>query len=224
MPIRVVVVDDHPVILAGIQQALEGESGIDVVAYLRSSTELVEYMNRSTVDVILTDYSMPSGRYGDGIAMIRFVRRRFSTVKIALLTAIESGALLKEAMNAGVHALVGKGDDYSGLADAIRSASQGTTFVSPKIAEALSLLPVDGPREQRLSKRESEVIRMLAEGLTLSEIGARIGRSHKTVGTQKLSAMRKLGLRSDADIYHYAIAHGMVQASEAGRQGHAPGE
>jgi len=224
MAIHVAVVDDHPVILAGIQLALASEADIKVDAYLRDSSQLVDYLNHHTVDVVLTDYSMPSGRYGDGIAMLRFLMRRFPKIKIALLTGVVNGALLHEALNVGVYAVLGKGDDFSQLGAVIRAVAGGSTYVSSEAAAAMRAVTLAGAREPRLSKRESEVLRMLAEGLSLSEIGARVGRSPKTVGTQKLSAMKKLGLRTDADIYYYAIANGMIQASEVSRKGALPAE
>jgi len=222
MVIHVAVVDDHPVILAGIQHALGSDGDIKVDAYLRDSSQLVDYLNSHAVDVVLTDYSMPNGRYGDGIAMLRFLRRRFPQIKIALLTGVENGSLLREALNSGVRAVMAKGDDFSNLGAVLRTVAGGGTYVSAEAESAIHALDRTPSPAPRLSKRESEVIRMLAEGLSIGEVGARVGRSPKTVGTQKLSAMRKLGLRSDADVYYYAIAHGMIQASEVSRKGVPP--
>jgi two-component system capsular synthesis response regulator RcsB len=72
---------------------------------------------------------------------------------------------------------------------------------------------------EALSKRESEVLRMFAEGLSVMQIAQRVGRSRKTISTQKIAAMRKLGLQRDAEIFEYALTHGLVQASQNARAG-----
>lgn len=222
MTIRVAVADDHPTLLAGMEHLLSRVDGLTVIGLVTNSTELVELLGHSSCDVVVTDFSMPGGRYGDGLSLLRFLKRRFPNVRQVVLTSIENGAVMKGIVDVGTLGLVGKSDDLSHLETAIRMAHLGTSYVSPRISELLlqhvPQADVGDGQASALSKRETEVLRMYAEGLTVSEIGQRAGRSSKTISAQKMAAMKKLGLKHDADIFRYAQAHGLVQASQTSQK------
>lgn len=215
--IRVAVADDHPTLLTGMEHLLTGFEGITVVGLATDSTALVELLSTCPCDVVVTDFSMPHGRYGDGLSLLRFIRRRFSTVRLVVLTAIENGGVLQNILDVGVSAIVSKSDDLHNVESAIRMAQQGEHYLSPDaaslLAQALATSRADADRP-RLTKREAEVLRLYAEGFTVTEIGLRVGRSSKTISAQKQSAMKKLGLSNDADMFNYALANGLVQASQ----------
>ena len=207
--------------LAGMEQVLAGVPDVTIVGLVPDSTQLVELLCHKVVDVVVTDFSMPHGRYGDGIALLRFLRRRFPQIRLVLLTGVESPGLLRSAVDIGVSAVVGKADHHDCLEEAIRAARANSVYLSPWVRQLMEQADAEKPESggRALSARESEVLRMFAEGLSLAEIGARVGRSRKTVGVQKLSALKKLGLQGDVDIFQYAIANGMIQASQvAGKE------
>jgi two-component system, NarL family, captular synthesis response regulator RcsB len=222
LTIRVAVADDHPTLLAGMEHLLSKVEGITLIGLVTNSTELVELLGRSGCDVVVTDFSMPGGRYGDGLSLMRFIKRRFSNVRLVVLTSIENSAVLKGIQDVDVLGLVSKSDDLGHVETAIRMAHLGNRYLSPlisrQLAERLLQTDSDGEPAAQLSKRETEVLRMYAEGLTVSEIGQRAGRSSKTISAQKMAAMKKLGLRHDADIFKYAQAHGLVQASQTSQK------
>lgn len=215
MSIRIVIADDHPVILAGVREALGSERGIRVVAGATDSTALVDALSKLPVDVAVTDFSMPGGKYGDGVALIGFLRRRFPTVPLVVLTGVGGGQVLASIRSAGVAGIVAKADPISELAAAIRAAKSGTPYLSPDIQQQLAG-QVDAS-EVALTKREAEVLRLIAEGLSATEIAAQLQRSRQTISTQKSSAMRKLGLHRTAEIFEYAVRTGVVSASQAMR-------
>jgi two-component system, NarL family, captular synthesis response regulator RcsB len=222
LTIRVAIADDHPTLLAGMEHLLSKVEGITLIGLVTNSTELVELLGRSGCDVVVTDFSMPGGRYGDGLSLMRFIKRRFSNVRLVVLTSIENSAVLKGIQDVDVLGLVSKSDDLGHVETAIRMAHLGNRYLSPlisrQLAERLLQTDSDGEPAAQLSKRETEVLRMYAEGLTVSEIGQRAGRSSKTISAQKMAAMKKLGLRHDADIFKYAQAHGLVQASQTSQK------
>jgi two-component system, NarL family, captular synthesis response regulator RcsB len=222
LSIRVAIADDHPTLLAGMEHLLSKVEGITVIGLVTDSTQLVELLGKSGCDVVVTDFSMPGGRYGDGLALLRFLRRRFSNVRLVVLTSIENSEVMKGIMDVGALGLVSKADDLGHVEAAIRMAHLGNRYVSPiKAGQLLELESASGPDDDssvKLSKREAEVLRMYAEGLTVSEIGMRAGRSSKTISAQKMAAMKKLGLRHDADIFRYAQANGLVQASQSSQK------
>jgi two-component system, NarL family, captular synthesis response regulator RcsB len=183
---------------------------------------LVELLGRSSCDVVVTDFSMPGGRYGDGLTLLRFLKRRFPNVRLVVLTSIENSAVMKGIMDVGALGLVSKSDELNHVEFAIRNAQLGNRYASPRVSEQLLEQTPEAhaanDQSTQLSKRETEVLRMYAEGLTVSEIGQRAGRSSKTISAQKMAAMKKLGLRHDADIFKYAQAHGLVQASQTSQK------
>jgi two-component system, NarL family, captular synthesis response regulator RcsB len=222
LTIRVAVADDHPTLLAGVEHLLSKVQGINLIGLVTNSTELVELLGQSSCDVVVTDFSMPGGRYGDGLSLLRFLKRRFPNVRLVVLTSIESSVVMDSIMKVGVTGLVSKSDDLGHLEAAIRMAHLGNRYVSPTKSQQLqqqaSSSDTEGDEVVKLSKRETEVLRMYAEGLTVSEIGVRVGRSSKTISAQKMTAMKKLRLRHDADIFKYALAHGLVQASQSSQK------
>lgn len=215
MSIRIVIADDHPVILAGVREALGSEPGIKVLAGAGDSTALVEALSKLPVDVAVTDFSMPGGKYGDGVALIGFLRRRFPKVPLVVLTGVGGGQVLAGIRKAGVSCIVAKLDPIGELASAIRAAKKGEEYLSAEIQRQLS--GHKAAEEAALTKREAEVLRLIAEGLSQTEIAAQLQRSRQTISTQKHSAMRKLGLQRSADIFEYAVLNGVVSASQAMR-------
>lgn len=218
MNLRIVVADDHPVLLAGMEHLLNEQPGLQVAGLVRDSTALVQLLSQTSVDVVITDFSMPEGRYGDGVALLRFLQRRFPQVRLVVLTAMESPVVLASILGAGVDCIVSKSDPLLHLLPAIEAVVAGDGYLSPEV-QRLTAVAAEGDAttgDGALSRRESEVLRMFAEGLTVMQIAERVGRSRKTVSTQKVSAKRKLGLTSDAEIFKYAIAQRMVSSSGQG--------
>lgn len=132
---------------------------------------------------------------------------------------IESAVVLSNARAAGIACSVSKDDPDLHLRPAIIAASEGRSYLSTAIAGLLSgqERAIVADDSQRLSKRESEVLRMHAEGFTVTQIAERIGRSPKTISSQKQSAMPKLGLTLGAEVFDYAVSHGLVAASQIAR-------
>ncbi|AYA90896.1 MULTISPECIES: response regulator [Stenotrophomonas] len=214
MSIRIVIADDHPVILAGVREALDRVADIKVVASVEDSTALVEVMDRFPVDVAVTDFSMPGGQYGDGVALVGFLRRRFAAVPLVVLTAVGGRQVLSSIRRAGVNCIVAKTDPIDELAEAIRCAKQGVRYLSRDVRHQLG---DDDALPAVLTKREAEVVRLIAEGKSQKEIAAQLQRSRQTISTQKHSAMVKLKLDRTADIFEYAVSEGMVSASQGAR-------
>jgi two-component system capsular synthesis response regulator RcsB len=211
-PTRVVVADDHPVVLLGVRHALAAFDDIDLLGQARQSTELVEMLRRASTDVVVTDLSMPGGRYGDGLALVGYLRRHFPKLPIVVLTMLGNSALLRRLFDAGATTIVGKSDDFAHIGLAVRQAVRGVRHISPSLRTALERArsacgrTADSPA---LSSREIEVVRLFAAGLSVTEIGMRLNRSVKTISSHKTSALRKLGARGDAELIEYARVNGL---------------
>lgn len=212
--IRLLLADDHPAIILGVKVAVENAHGIEIVGTSRSSTEMVAFLDTHACDVLVTDYSMPGGAYGDGIPLLSFVMRRYPAMKVIVLTMMDNPAILSAIAAAGVHGVLSKSDDLSHIIPAVHAAMQGQPYFSPTTRAALDAAKsVQGDGEQTLTRRESEVLRLYVSGLSVNEIAQRLHRSKQTVSTQKSTAMRKLGIERDVDLFRYAIETGLVSAA-----------
>lgn len=223
--LRVVLVDDHPALLAGVAQGLSSVDTIQVTGTAGNSTELVRLLERDICDVLVSDYSMPGNEYGDGINLFSFIRRRYPSVKLVVLTMMENPGVLNALRAQGIRCLVSKADGVSNLIPAIHAAATGGTYYSPAMEKIVRTLDMDGRRgtSEALSKRELEVLRLYASGMTVNEIAERVNRSKKTISTHKARAMQKLGIERDVDLLRYAIEHGIV-ASPSQIAKSTPGE
>jgi two-component system capsular synthesis response regulator RcsB len=215
-PVRVVVADDHPVILFGAEHALLKFPGIQVVARARQSTELIKVLQTVPCDVLVTDLAMPGGQYGDGLPLIGYLRRNFPTLPIVVLTMLENAALLKRLSELGVTSVVNKADDLSHIGLAVQHVSRNLEYMSPSVKASLDTLRMNAggkSDEVILSKRELEVVRLFVSGMTIKEISEQLNRSIKTISTQKNTAMRKLGIDRDSELFQYAQSNGLLNLS-----------
>jgi two-component system capsular synthesis response regulator RcsB len=214
--IRVIIADDHPVILFGAAQALLKFPEIEVVGQARQSTELIQLLQKTPCDVVVSDLAMPGGQYGDGMPLLGYIGRQFPSVRIVVLTMLENPALLKRLREVGVTAVINKSDDMSHIGLAVMNVMRGQEYVGPSVKSALDSMGMSASGQQRdvvLSKRELEVVRLFVSGMTITEIAAQLRRSIKTISTQKNTAMRKLGIERDSELFQYAQSNGLLNLS-----------
>jgi len=213
---RVVVADDHPVILFGAEHALHKFPGLRVVGRARQSTDLVRILQTTACDVLVTDLAMPGGQYGDGLQLIGYLRRNFPVLPIVVLTMLENVALLRRLGELGVTAVVNKSDDLSHIGRAVQHVLGKLGYMSPSVKAALDALRINSRgrhAEVMLSARELEVVRLFVSGMTIKEISELLNRSIKTISTQKNTAMRKLGIERDSELFQYAQSNGLLNLS-----------
>ncbi|SFJ59869.1 two component transcriptional regulator, LuxR family [Paraburkholderia megapolitana] len=216
LPVKVVLADDHPVLLVGVEQALQAFPDIKVVACVRQSTDLIHVLQNTRCDALVTDLAMPGGQYGDGLPLIVYLRRHFPTLPVVVLTMLENVALLKRLRELGVLGIVSKSDALSHVGLAVLYTTRGSEYLGPAVAASLDATRPGSDRnaaEAMLSTRELEVVRLLVSGMTPTGIAALLKRSIKTISTQKKAAMRKLGLAHDAQLFQYAQHNGLLNLS-----------
>ena len=214
--IKVIIADDHPVILFGAAQALLKFPEIEVIGQARQSTELIQLLQKSPCDVVVSDLAMPGGQFGDGMPLLGYIGRQFPAVRIVVLTMLENPALLKRLREVGVTAVINKSDDLSHIGLAIVHVMRGQEYIGPSVRLALDSMGLSASGQQRdvvLSKRELEVVRLFVSGMTITEIAAQLKRSIKTISTQKNTAMRMLGIERDSELFQYAQSNGLLNLS-----------
>lgn len=220
-PIRVVIADDHPVVLLGIKSLLqEFRAGLEVVGEARGAGELRALLPACECDLLITDYSMPD-EVGteDGLAWLKRLRRDYPTLPVIVLSMIRNPALIKGMMDVGVNGVVGKAAMTRELLLAIRAVMAGRSYVSKHLRDVYADGATRGAGAGEggmdhdlpsLSRREAEVVRLYASGLSITQIAQRVHRSVKTISQQKNDAMRKLGLISNSQLYEYARVRGLL--------------
>lgn len=220
--LRIVIADDHPVVLLGIKALLHGQgTGMKVVGEASSARELVALLPGCACDLLVTDYSMPDATGAeDGLAWLGRLRREYPRLPVIVLTMIRNPALVRGMLAAGVNGVVAKAAMTRELLLAIRAVMAGRNYVGEQVRDMLAELSpgLDGGQEggaqandpSELSQREAEIVRLYASGLTVTQIAERVHRSVKTVSQQKNDAMRKLGLTSNSQLYEYARSWGLL--------------
>jgi two-component system, NarL family, captular synthesis response regulator RcsB len=208
--IRVVIADDHPALLVGIAHELAGVSAITVIGSATNSDELIQLLDSKMCDVLVTDYAMPGGSYGDGIALLSFIGRRYPELKLVVLTGMDNPAIIRTLVVQGTCCILSKADAASHITHAVYAAYSGKTYLSPTMSDIVrdigEAVSVD---KSMLTQREAEVVRLYVSGLTVNEIAAQLNRSKKTVSAQKQSAMKKLGIERESDLFKYALEGGL---------------
>ena len=199
-PVTCVVADDHPAVLEAVSEFL-GSGGVEVVGRALEGEEALEQIETRHPDVALIDVRMPRL---DGIELARRAQRSAPGTAILLYTGYGDRALLTEALDVGVRGFVLKEAPMDDLLRAVRAVSAGGTYVDPVLAGALATSST-GSDLPELTRREREVLRLLADGLSNEEIGKQLFISAETVRTHVRKAMAKL----DADTRTQAVARAL---------------
>jgi len=213
--LRILVADDHGLMRRGTRALLEARHGWRVVGEATNGREAVEKAKGLKPDVAILDISMPDL---DGVQVTRQIREAVPDTKILVLTMHESDQMVKRTLDAGAHGYILKSDLTECLAIAVGAVSEGRRFLTPKVSEIVleGFLRTKGqhqPAEQagaQTTPRETEILRLLAEGKVNKEIAALLGITVRTVETHRSKIMLKLGLHSLADLIHYAIRQGLI--------------
>lgn len=212
--LRIILADDHPIFLIGLRVVLEQGGDAQVVAEAGSPVELNEALKSYACDVLVTDFMMPVDQQNDGLRLLERIRRDHPQLPIVVVTMLNNAGLFSSILALGVNALLSKASLAGELPAAILSIRQNKHYIADSVKQAMLEAGDYGydalVSHEQLSPKEQEVLRLLAAGRSVGEIAAQINRSKKTVSTQKVSAMRKLGLANDASLFIYLQEHGLT--------------
>ena len=223
----IVLADDHVVVRQGLKALLEAEAGLRVVGEAADGMEAVHMVERLSPDVLVTDLMMPSL---NGLEVTRQTRKRSPQTRIVILSMYSNEAYVVEALRGGAMAYVLKDSSAADLVQAVREVTVGHRYLSPplseraieaytRLAEASNLDTFD-----MLGSREREVLHLAAEGLSNTEIAARLSISPRTAETHRANLKRKLGLRGQADLVRYAVTRGILPMQHTATVPDAPHE
>lgn len=207
--IRVLLADDHAVLRAGLKMLVNHEQDMEVVAEAGTFGEAIRLASIAKPDVVTLDLTMPDGI---GIEKIEQVIRAWPLAKVLVLTMHDDPAYLRAALSAGASGYVVKKAADTELLGAIRAVHAGRMFVDLESRQAPSpaaLVPAEGGGGDPLSDRERTVLLLLAQGHTNQSIAEQLELSVKTIESYRARLLKKLGLRSRADITRYAVETGL---------------
>ena len=203
--ITVLLVDDHPVVRAGVRAMLAGEEGIRVVGEAGSGAEAVAVARESVPDVVLMDLRMPAM---DGVAATRAVLEVSPGARVVVLTTYETDADILRAIEVGAAGYLLKDMPRADLVEAVRTAARGETVLAPSVAGRL-FQRARRPQEN-LSPRETEVLRLVARGLSNAEVGRELHVTEATVKTHLLRAFAKLDVSDRTAAVTTAMGRGLL--------------
>jgi NarL family two-component system response regulator LiaR len=207
MTIRILLVDDHKVVRQGLQMFLGMDEDLEIVGEAADGQEAIDRARELKPDVVLMDLLMPEV---SGIQAIATIRQTMPDVEVIALTSVLEDRAIYDAMRAGAIGYLLKDTEPDELSAAIRAAAAGQVQLSPRVAARLmqEVHPPDNP--ETLTDRETEVIRLLAQGLSNKGIGEALVIGEKTVKTHVSSILAKLGVPSRTQAALYAIRQGIA--------------
>ena len=211
---RIALCDDHPIVLAGLQNLIASEQDFELVGTATNGMNALKLIVDKQPDIALIDISMPEL---NGIALARKLAEDAPTVRVMVLTVYEDRAFLKQALDAGVRGYLLKRSAAENLIQAARAVLTGGIYVDPAIVDRVfaSNTPRQGrngdkPMMPALTERESEVLKLTALGFTNKEAARRLDLGVKSVETYRARGLEKLGLKTRADLVRYASAQGWL--------------
>jgi DNA-binding NarL/FixJ family response regulator len=211
---RIMLADDHAVVRRGLRMVLEAQPDLEVVAEVSDGAEALERGLKDDLDLAVIDITMPRMT---GLHAARELHRRRPELRILMLSMHENERYLQEALKVGASGYVVKAVVDRELVEACRAVMRGEKFVypgtmTPLIADVVHRVRQDLPvREDPLSPREEEVLKLVAEGYTNKQIAQTLIISDKTVERHRANILEKLGMRDRVELTRYAIRHGLIE-------------
>jgi len=208
--IRVMITDDHAIMRKGLKQLFALVGDIEVVAEATDGAAALERLRQGGIDLLLLDMTMP-GISGEDL--VSRIRAHYPTLPILILSMHKEAQIAQRALKAGANGYLTKDRDPEDLLEAIRKVATGGRFLDPQIAEqmAFNASGVGEPAgHECLTDREFQVMRLLAQGVSVNDIASQLAISAKTVSTHKARLMEKMAFTSNADLVRYALEHRLV--------------
>ena len=211
-PIRVLVVDDHPVVRQGLRSLLSGHADISVVGEAEDGAEVLPHLARHETDIVLLDIKMNDQ---NGIDIARRIRQSYPTIKVIILTTYDDEGYVQQALEAGVHGFLLKSVSHETLPDAIRAVMSGEKLLSPTLVSSVisnyqKLAQEQARQEAGLSSADLQLLQEIASGASTRELADRFYWSEATVKRKVQEILEKLGASNRTHAIAEAIRRGWI--------------
>lgn len=214
--IKVMIVDDHPIVIDGLKSSLAEIKNMVVIADANNGSDAIDLLSKTPADIVLMDIEMP---VMNGWDSTKIITSRFPKTRVIALTTFSEKAIVKKMLNAGASGYILKNVKKQTLIDAIIAVHNGEKYFCSEISfvmlkpstEEIIFQKKQNSSVNLLSSREVETIRLIASGLTNAETGEKLFISPKTVKTHRENIMKKLGLHNVVELVRFAIDNGLVE-------------
>lgn len=211
--VDIILADDHEIFREGLKSLIGKDDAIRIVAEARDGEELLLAVRKNPCDVIVTDLSMPNL---DGLAAIRRIVKKRPRSRVLVLTMLKDHEHFRHAMNSGAYGYILKDDAYEQFVLAVKTLARGKKYISPSVSQLetdrflRTMDDVDAPSLSILTKREQQILRLVAAGLANKNIANELDISVRTVETHRNNLTNKLGIKATAGLVKYAMTKGLV--------------
>lgn len=205
--IKVFLVDDHIVVIEGINALLQNDTTIEVAGYATNAAQCLKFFDTKTADVILMDISMP---VMDGISLCKIIKERYPGIMVLALSTFDQGTYVRKMMESGASGYLLKNTGKAELINAIHAVAKGKTYLSYDASQNLKLESQKQKALPRLTKREKEVLTQIVAGLTNAQIGQQLFISPDTVDSHRKNLHLKLNVNNTAMLVKFALENNLV--------------
>lgn len=212
--IRILLVDDHALIRAGIKNSLINQAHIEVVAEAMNGAEALNQLTKTGVDLVIMDLSMPEM---SGAEATRLIREKYPDVNVLILSMHNEEARIREALKAGAMGYILKSTSMTELLEAVETVSKGEPYFTREVSAKIMSQLVRGKENEhadtmsRLTRREMEILKLISEEFTNQEIAVKLFISPRTVDTHRRNLIQKLHAKNTAGLVRYAIRHKIAE-------------
>ena len=209
--IKVLLTDDHAVVRSGVRRLLEQHDGMEVIAEAESGEQAYQLFSEHLPDVLVMDMSMPGM---GGLEALRRIIARHQSAKIIMFSMHENATFATQALTSGAAGYVAKSGDADDLVNAVRDVAAGKNYLSAIMAQKIAMQSLAGDENptHKLTAREFEVFRFLAEGKMVDEIAKILNLGQKTVANYQTLLKQKLDVNSPVELVRLAIKYGVIES------------
>ncbi len=208
--IRVIIVDDHPVVRRGLNQIIAAQKDMQVTGEAENAREALRVIRRTACDAVVLDITLPDA---SGLEVLNQLQRERPTLPVLIMSIHEEELYALRVLKAGASGYLMKNSVPEELIEAIRKITDGGRYISPSLAERLAselASPETSSLHGKLSDREFQIMCLIASGKSLKEIGNTLCISGKTVSSYRVRILEKMNMKTNADLTRYALEHHLV--------------
>jgi two-component system nitrate/nitrite response regulator NarL len=207
-PIRVVLVDDHHIVLDGLKSLLESDPDFSIIAAVQTGEEVLEFLKKDQPDILLTDYTLPGI---SGLDLFKRVHAAYPKIKVAVLSMHDEASLVRSVLKEGVNGYLLKNIQQFELRNALKQISMGFPYVSPEITRIMMMeLKQPEQKSELLTEREKEILKLIAKEYSNKQMAGKLFISERTVETHRKNIFRKTNTNTLVGLIKFAFENNLV--------------